>query len=589
MLGELAAAVTRIAELEAALAGERERAEAAAAERDRLREAYRQVKLELELLRRRLFVAKAERIDAAQLELEFADKLATLDELNRQLGLNTGPESTNTTTEGGAGDGAGANGPRAVRRTRTGRRELRDVDLPEVRIEVRDPLEGAAPPMCWEESSRVVWRRGGSVRLVVARAKYREVDEPAEDVAPADRDEATIAPMVRIHTVPMPPAILPRSIAGASLLAHIVSEKFCDGLPFHRQADRFAREGIPIDRGLMSRWAEELGAIVGSSVVEAMRNEALRTAFCIATDATGILVQPIKGGEQQRRGCRRGHFFVQIADADHVFFEYVPRETSAAVGELFRGFSGYVQADAKSVYDLLFKPPGERPPGDDEPDLAERHEVGCWSHCRRKLWETAITTKSPVAREGLLRVKRIFDLDRSWRGRPAAEIKAQRDLHLRPHTDAFFAWVAVEYDRVKDQRGMLRSALGYAHRQRGPLTRFFDDGRLQLTNNHAERELRRVAVGRKAWLFVGSDDHAQAAGNLLTLIASARLHGLDPEAYLRDLFCVLPQWPRDRYLELAPRYWRATRARLDARQLELEVAWFTIPPPLPPSEQPAPG
>jgi hypothetical protein len=133
---------------------------------------------------------------------------------------------------------------------------------------------------------------------------------------------------------------------------------------------------------------------------------------------------------------------------------------------------------------------------------------------------------------------------------------------------------------------MLRSALGYAHRQRGPLTRFFDDGRLKLTNNESERELRRVAVGRKAWLFIGSDDHAQAAGNLLTLVASARLHRLDPEAYLRDLFRVLPHWPRDRYLELAPRYWLATRARLDAAQLERELGPLDIPPPSS-SEQPA--
>jgi transposase len=104
-----------------------------------------------------------------------------------------------------------------------------------------------------------------------------------------------------------------------------------------------------------------------------------------------------------------------------------------------------------------------------------------------------------------------------------------------------------------DQRGLLRTALGYAHRQRSPLTRFYDDGRLRLDNNRSERELRRIAVGRKAWLFVGSDDHGQAAGNLLTLIASARLHRLDPEVYLRDLFRVLPHWPRGRFLELCPR------------------------------------
>ena len=268
-------------------------------------------------------------------------------------------------------------------------------------------------------------------------------------------------------------------------------------------------------------------------------------------------------------------------------FEYTPRETSAAVGEMFRGYSGYVQADAKSVFDFLYRDPEERIPIDDyKPDLAVRREVGCWSHARTKAWEVAITSKHPVSREMLARIMRIFALDRSWKNRPHPEIKALRQLHLRPHVDAFFVFVAEEYERVKDQRGMLRSALGYAHRQREALTRFFEDGRLKLTNNHSECELRRVATGRKAWLFCGSDDHAQAAGNLLSLIASARLHGLDPEAYLRDLFRVLPQWPPGRYLELAPKYWPATRTRMVAPELAVEIGWLTIPPP---PEQPAPN
>ncbi|HEX4417786.1 MAG TPA: transposase [Kofleriaceae bacterium] len=149
-------------------------------------------------------------------------------------------------------------------------------------------------------------------------------------------------------------------------------------------------------------------------------------AFCIATDATGVLVQPIAGGDQVRRACRRGHYFVQIADADHVFFEYTPKETSAVVGEMFRGFSGYIQADAKSVYDLLFRAPDPRPADDGDPDLAVRHEVGCWAHARRKFWEAAIT-KDAVAREGLERIARIFALDRSWRGKPVDEIKSLRE------------------------------------------------------------------------------------------------------------------------------------------------------------------
>jgi transposase len=563
------ALLERVAELERALAAERAareveraRADEAVAERDRLREAHRHLQLEVELQRRRLVIAKAERVDTTQLELEFAAKLAALDALAGQLAPTDGaaasdPPDKPTSDKSGSGK---------QKRRSTGRRDLKQMDLPEERIVITDPaLEGSAPRMGTEDSCKLMWRRGGFVRLVVARVKYR-VGEMATDSAPA------------IATAAMPDELIVRSLAAPSLLAHVVTDKLCDGLPLHRQEDRFARLGARIDRGTMCRWLEELGMTVGATVVTAMRNDALANAFCIATDATGVLVQPIPGGDQVRRACRRGHYFVQIADADHVFFEYTAKENSSTVSALFRGFSGYVQADAKSVYDLLFRPPGQRPPPDEgEPDLAVRNEVGCWAHARRYLWEAAIT-KDVVAREGLARISRIFALDRTWRGRPADEIKSLREIHLRPHTDAFFAWIDAEYDRVRGQRGLLRTALGYAHRQRGPLTRFYDDGRLRLDNNASERELRRVAVGRKAWLFVGSDDHAQAAGHLLTLIASARLHRLDAEVYLRDLFRVLPYWPRERLLELCPRDWLKTRERLDVAELKRELGIITVPP-----------
>lgn len=626
----------RVAALEAELAAAKLRADELMAERDRLREAYRHLELQLELQRRRLFVAKAERIDTKQLELEFAATLAKLNKLAEQL-------PTDVLEKLGS-----PGGTKKPKHKPTGRRDLRDVDLPEERIVIVDPAcEGIAARIDTEETCQIMWRRGGAVRVVTVRIKYCSVSSsPASDLAPPALDDAPPAPTdaapaldatapasdqtaqvldetvptlsaavsaldvavdriphttvvpgdaaqepvrataasqpaeVRtkvIVTAPVPPQILTRSIATASLLAHIASDKLCDGLPLHRQEDRFARLGIRIDRGSMSRWLEDLGMIMGSSLVKAMRDDAFATAFCISTDATGVLVQPIPTDDKQRRACRRGHYFVQIADADHIFFEYTPKETSAAVGEMFRGYSGYIQADAKSVYDFLFRAPEQRVPLDDQAvDLAVRHELGCWSHVRTKFWEAAIT-KDVVAREGLARIARIFELDRSWRHRAHAEIKALRDEHLRPHVDAFFAWVAVEYDKVKAQRGFLRTAFGYAQRQHGPLTRFFDDGRLRLDNNASERALRKIAVGRKAWLFVGSDDHAQAAGNLMTLIASARLHGLDPEVYLRDVFRVFPYWPRDRYLELAPKYWLATRARLNADELKAELGPLAVP------------
>ena len=251
---------------------------------------------------------------------------------------------------------------------------------------------------------------------------------------------------------------------------------------------------------------------------------------------------------------------MHIADRDHVFFEYTAKENSDAVRAMFRGYSGYVQADAKSVYDVLFREPDDDATNDQD-DGALRHEVGCFAHCRRRTWEAAIAKSDAVGREGLARLGRVFELDASWR-EPPDPIKRLRDAHLRPHLDAFFAWAALEYDKVRDQRGILRSALGYAVRQKDALLRVLDDGRLVLDNNRSERALRSIAVGRKAWLFVGSDDHAESAGHLFSLIASCKLHRLDPEAYLRDLLRVLAHWPKDRYLELAP-VWADTRARLD--------------------------
>jgi hypothetical protein len=187
-------------------------------------------------------------------------------------------------------------------------------------------------------------------------------------------------------------------------------------------------------------------------------------------------------------------------------------------------------------------------PGDDTSTARQR--TCCAADHRRRPARRAGARDRP-------RYSRLVDLGTGVRIGPRPTARRDQGPARPPpaaHTDAFFAWIADEYERVKHQRGLLRTALGYAHRQRGPLTRSFDDGRLELTNNQSERELRRVATDRKAWLFVGSDDHGQASGNLLTLIASARLHRLDPEAYLRDLFRVLPHWPSGGFLELCPRY-----------------------------------
>jgi transposase len=557
----------RVAVLELALATERAALAASRAlveqlteERDHLRASHDRLRQELELLRRRIFMAKAERVDSTQLELEFAQKLSALDALSGRLAEQP------VSTDAGTGTGTdGASNTTTKKKKPSGRRDLREVNIPEVRVEIADPFfdelvrDGKAERIGFEESYKLAWQRGGQRRLVIARVKYRTVNAQEE---------------VAIETTPMPDETFPRSLAAPSMLAHIIAEKHLQGLPLYRLEDRYSREGAPIDRGTMCRWLENAGATAGATVIEAAKKEALASAFCLATDATGVAVQPIPRDDKKRQPCRRAHFFVQIADRDHVFFEFTPRETSAAVAEMFKGFSGYVQADAKSVYDILFRPP------DDKTILEDRRfEVGCWVHGRRGLWEASIVLKSEVAREGLFRIKRIYDLERIWRGQPPDEIKRLRNIHSRPLVEAFFAWATAEYEKVRLVRGPLRSAFGYLVRHKDALLRFLDDGRLRLDNNHSEGELRKIATGRKAWLFVGSDDHGTSAGHLFSLIASARLHRLDPEEYLRDLFRVLGHWPRDRYIELAPKYWSKTRARLDPVELANEVGPLTIPPP----------
>lgn len=536
-------------------------------ELERLRKSYALLQQECELLRRKIFHAKAERIDSQQLELELAETKAKLDDVRKKI-----EEAAEASGEGPLPP------PRGPKQPPTGRRNLEASELPVERIEIADPLmeelvgRGEAEVVDAVESSLLKHRRASMIRLVVARKIYRLVKSEGGDTT--------------LVEAAAPTTIIERSIGTPSLFANIATEKFDRAMPLYRQEERFGLLGTPIDRGTMSRWMDELGGTLGATILHAMKVEALATAMCLSTDATGILVQQGRDPTSKaRRACKKGHYFVQIADRDGVFFEFTEKETSAAVRDMFKGFTGYVQADAKNVYDILFREPAAPP---DEPDGEDQYrtEVGCWAHARRYFFEAAAVGKEPVAREALYRIRRLFETDaRFWPQRgeniPPAKRKALRDQFLRPEIDLFFDFVRGEYEKVKNQRGLLRSALAYAKNQEEALKGFLGHGNLKMDNNASERALRRVAIGRKNWLFVGSDDHAQTTANLLSMIASAKLHDLDPEEYLRDIFRVLPHWPKERYLELGPKTWIATRARLDPNELEAELGPLTVPPPNP--------
>ena len=258
-----------------------------------------------------------------------------------------------------------------------------------------------------------------------------------------------------------------------------------------------------------------------------------------------------------------------MVDCDAILFAYVEHHSSESVKKLFGGFGGYLQADASNVYDVL-----ERGPLMDNDEGVTL--VGCFAHLRRYFFEAAIC-RYPVGLQGLMRVRAIYAAEQAASRAQASKRQALRAQHVRPLMVSFFEWARGARE-IAQGRNLATKALGYAINQEAELLRVLDDVNLPLDNTRSERALRKIVVGRKAWMFYGSDTHAEAAAALFSVIASCRLHRLDPFQYLDEILRVLPYWPRDRYLELAPKHWLSTRGRLRPEELAAPLSAFEIPP-----------
>jgi hypothetical protein len=295
-------------------------------------------------------------------------------------------------------------------------------------------------------------------------------------------------------------------------------------------------------RSTLCGWHEAL-AELARPVVDAMWVDArLQPYLCI--DATGVLVQaPEK--------CRHGHFFVVVAPELHVLFGFSPEHSGAAVDRLLPGYVGFLVADASSVYDHLYR-------------TGKVIEVGCWSHGRRYHFK-ALPSDPERAKQAIAYIGALFQIERTLAGAPAREKLAVRQEKSKPIVDQYFAWCQTESTLVLDGSPIAK-AIAYSLNQEAALRRFLEDGRLPLHNNISELQLRREAVSRKNWLFVGSEDGAAVNATFVSLLASCSLHRLEPWAYLRDLFCLLPSWPRKRVLELAPAYFKHTLEQREAQE-----------------------
>jgi transposase len=509
-----------------------------------LQETIGNLSQENDLLRRRLYGTKSERSHTSEMQMSLGDLLDVQKALQKQLDEAVAKAAAECDKK--------ASPPEKRKSHGGGRPQLELSKLPRVVVEVPDPdLERTGKRIGFEDSYQYLRQRGGWSVLVQRTIKYETVGSSGPSVVAA----------------PQPRTLFPKGLLHSSAVAHLLVQKFALGVPHHRLEPHMQAETVRIDRSTMCRYAEQAGGTLGATVVHAMWQDAIEHATIISTDATSALIQPEKGSDGLRQACKKGHFFTAVADCDHVLFAYVPRHTQDAVKALFQSFRGYLQCDASNVYDVLDR---GAPSESDSVSL-----VGCFAHCRRYFFEAAIC-KYPVGVEGLARIRAMYAVDDGFQKLPPIRRAQLRELHLRPLMDDFFRWVH-DANATVQGRNLATRALGYAINQERELRRVLEDPRLPLDNTRAERSLRKIVVGRKAWMFYGSDTHAESAAALFTLIASCRLHQIDPERYLDELLRLLPYWPSERYLELAPKLWTLTRAKLDPKELEAPLGPITVP------------
>lgn len=420
----------------------------------------------------------------------------------------------------------------------TGRKPIPDA-LPRIVVEVV-PLEVQRAGLdafdrIGEDVSETVEKRPAAF-LVVRTVRGKYVEKVKVDALAVG--EST--PVLEAAPLELP---IPKALAGPGLLADSIVKRWQDHLPLHRLERIYGREGFPVARSTVCGWHQAVAELV-KCLVDAMWVDALAHSPYLCTDATGVLVQ-------HAEKCRTGHFFVVVAPGKHVLFKYSPKHDGKAVDSYLGGYQGYVVADAHSVYEHLYA-------------TGLVVEVACWAHARRYFFKS-LDTDAKRARHALAFIQSLFALERQWAHESPAARLALRQAKSRPVVEAFFGWCDEESLKVLDETPISK-AVGYARNQRTALQRFLLDGQLPIHNNSSENALRREALGRKNWLFLGSDEGGEVNATLVTLLASCEMHKLEPLAYLRDLLCLLPGWNQLDVLQLAPANWSATVARPEVRQ-----------------------
>ena len=522
----------RVATLEAALAGAEARASAAEARATSGEALIAHLKLEIQKLNRDRFGPSSERsrrlLDQMELQLEELEATATQDEL-----LADAAAAKATTVAG-------------FTRKRPSRKPFPE-HLPRERVVI------AAPSSCPCCGGTRLSKLGEDVTetLEVVPRSWKVIQHVREKVS--CRDCETIA------QAPAPFHVIPRGWAGPSLLAMILFEKFGAHQPLNRQAERYAREGVDLS---LSTLADQVGActLALRPIFERIEAHVLAAERLHGDDTT---VPVLARGKTDIARCwtyvRDDRPFAGAAPPAAVFYYSRDRRGEHPTAHL-RGWTGVLQADAYSGYGQLYA--AQRQPA---PVL----EAACWAHARRKFFVLADIAASarrkaqaktpavisPMALEAVQRIDALFAIEREINGQGVDQRTTVRQELSAPLVADLQAWLTLQ--RAKLSRGNdLAKAIDYMLKRWAAFSRFLADGRICLTNNAAERALRGIALGRKSWLFAGSDRGGERAAFMYSLIVTAKLNDVDPQAWLADVLARIAAHPAHRIDELLPWNWR---------------------------------
>ena len=345
-----------------------------------------------------------------------------------------------------------------------------------------------------------------------------------------------------IVQAPMPSLPIERGRPGPGLLAHVLVSKYADHLPLYRQSEIYLRCGIDLERSTLADWVGRSAALLGP-LVEALRKDVMGSDVLHGDDTPVPVLAPGTGK------TKAGRLWTYVRDerpyngsrAPAAIYFYSPDRKGEHPQKHLKSFKGVLHADGYAGFNAIF-------------ERGAITEAACWAHVRRKFFDVHAVGGSPVAKGALDRIGALYGIEDEARGKPPDERRRLRQHRSKPLLDDLHAWLAATRPKLS-QKTDLAAAIRYALSRWKALTRFIADGRIEIDNNAAERSIRPLALGRKNYLFAGSDAGGERAAAIYSLVETAKLNGLDPEAYLRDVIARIADHPITRIGELLPWNW----------------------------------